>query len=245
MNKISVIIITGNEEKNIEQCLISVDWADEIIIVDSESSDKTVELAKKFTDKIFIREWEGYVPQKRYALSLTSNEWILNIDADERVTPELKEEIIKTIPGDTDGYLIKRKNYLFEKEITSCGWNRDFQMRLFRKSKTELPDKLVHEGFVVKGTVRKLNNVLIHNTYSSLHNYLKKVNVYTSLKAEEVYRQKNKVTALTIIGHTFSAFIRYFISLKGFKDGMHGLIISFVNSLSTLLTYVKIWEKQR
>lgn len=245
MEKISVIIITGNEEKNIEQCLKSVEWADEIIIVDSESKDRTVEYAKNYTNKIFIKKWGGYVPQKKYAMSLTNNEWILSIDADERVTPELKEEIIKTDPGNIDGYLIRRKNFLLGKEITTCGWDRDYQLRLFKKSKTDLPDKLVHEGFVVSGRKEKLTNVIIHNTYSSLHSYLKKVNIYTTLKAEETYSSKKRVSALTIFGHTFSAFFRYFISLKGFKDGMHGLIISFINSLSTMLTYVKIWKKQR
>jgi|SRR5690554_5464753 len=245
MENISVIIITKNEEKNIEACLKSVDWADEIILVDSESEDKTVEIAGNFTDKIFIKKWEGFVPQKRYALSLTKNEWVLSIDADEQVTPELKEEILKINPDVYDGYLIRRKNFLFGKEITTCGWNKDYQMRLFRKSKTTLPDKLVHEGFIVSGGKGILNNVIIHNTYSSLHNYLKKVNNYTSLKAEEVYKSKGKVTAFTIFSHAFSAFFRYFISLKGYKDGIHGLIISFVNSLSTMLTYVKIWEKKR
>ncbi|MDO8548785.1 MAG: glycosyltransferase family 2 protein [Ignavibacteria bacterium] len=245
MEKISAIVITKNEEKNIEQCLGSINWADEIIVVDSESEDKTIKLAKKFTDKLFIKKWEGYVPQKRYALSFASCEWVLHIDADERISPELKEEIIKKEPDSLDGFIIRRKNYFFDKEITTCGWNKDYQLRLFRKSKTTLNEKLVHEGFVVEGKTGKLENVIIHNTFSSLHNYLKKVNEYTSLRAEEVYKSKSKVTALTILTHTVSAFFRYFISLKGFKDGMHGLIISFVNSVSTMLTYVKIWEKQR
>lgn len=245
MEKISVIIITKDEEKNITQCLRSINWANEIIVVDAESNDKTVEIAKYFTDKIFTKSWEGYVPQKRFAIGLTSNEWVLSIDADENVSPELKEEIIKTNPDQFDGYLIRRRNFLFGKEITSCGWDKDFQLRLFRKSKTELPDRLVHEGFIVKGNTGKLNNVINHKTYSSMHSYLKKVNMYTTLKAEETYKSKNRVTAITILTHTFSAFFRYFVSLKGFKDGMHGLTISFVNSVSTMLTYVKIWEKQR
>jgi (heptosyl)LPS beta-1,4-glucosyltransferase len=245
MDKISVIVITKDEEKNITGCLQSVDWADEIIVVDSESEDKTVELAEKFTDKIFKKKWEGYVRQKKYALSLAKGEWVLNIDADERVSTGLKEEIMKMPVKDSDGYLIRRENYLFGKKITTCGWDRDYQMRLFRKLKAEIPEKLVHEGFVVNGKTGKLKNVIIHNTYSSLYNYLKKVNNYTTLKAEEVYKTRGKVTALTLIAHTFSAFFRYFLSLKGYKDGMRGLIISFVNSISTLLTYTKIWEKQR
>lgn len=242
---ISVIIITKNEVKNIKQCLESVSWADEIIIVDAESEDKTVELARQFTDKIFIKKWEGFVPQKKYALSLTNNEWILSLDADERVSPELKGEIKNINLNGIDGFFIKRKNYLFEKEITSCGWDKDYQLRLFKKSKVELPERLVHEGFKINGKTVYLSNVIHHHTFSSLHNYLIKVNSYTTLRAKEIYKSKKKVTALTIFTHAFSAFVRYYISLKGFKDGMHGLIISFINSVSTMLIYVKIWEKQK
>ena len=153
MNKISVTVITKDEEKNISDCLASVKWADEIIVVDSESNDRTVDLAKQFTDRIFIRKWEGYVPQKRYALSLASNEWVLSLDADERITPELKDEILSLLPGEVDGYKIRRKNFLLKKEITSCGWEKDFQLRLFRKDKANLSDRLVHEKFVVEGKV--------------------------------------------------------------------------------------------
>ena len=245
MNKISAIVIVKNEEKNIEDCLKSISWVDEIIVADSESEDKTVELAKMFTDKVYIKKWEGFVQQKRFALSKTSNEWVLSIDADERISDQLKNEILKTGPHNSDGFLIRRQNYLFGKEITTCGWDKGYQLRLFKKSKTGLPDRLVHEGFKVDGNIGKLENVIIHNTYSSLNNYLKKVNEYTSLRAEEIYQSKARVTAFTIFTHAFSAFFRYYISLRGFKDGMRGLIISFVNSVSTMLTYVKIWEKQR
>jgi glycosyltransferase involved in cell wall biosynthesis len=244
MVKISVIIITKNEEKNIKECLLSVLWADEIILVDSESEDNTRSIAREFTDKIYVKKWEGFVPQKKYALSLTKNEWVLSIDADERVTPALQSEIELINPDAYDGYRIRRQNFLFGKEITSCGWDRDFQLRLFNKSKTELPERLVHEGFLVNGKVGQLKNVITHNTFSSLHSYLKKVNEYTTLRAEEVFRSKRKTTALTIFNHTFAAFFKYYISLRGFKDGMHGLIISFVHSVTTLLTYVKIWELQ-
>lgn len=244
MEKISVIVITRNEEHNIESCLQSVNWADEIIVIDAESKDSTVELAKKYSDRVFVKKWEGFVSQKRFALNLAKNEWILSIDADERVSRDLKDEIIRSEPGKYDGFLIRRKNYLFGKQINTCGWNKDYQLRLFKKSNTFLPDKLVHEGFKVTGKTGQLKNVIIHNTYSSLNNYLKKVNEYTTLSAEETYRSRNRVTAFTILTHTFSAFFRYFISLRGFKDGMRGLIISFVNALSTMLTYTKVWEIQ-
>jgi glycosyltransferase involved in cell wall biosynthesis len=245
MGKISVIIITRNEEENIEPALKSVEWADEIIVVDSGSEDKTIDITKKYTNRIYKKEWQGFVEQKKYALGLASYEWVLSIDADERVSPELKEEIMKKQPENFDGFNVRRRNYFFNREITTCGWDKDYQLRLFKKSKVDLKERLVHEGFEVYGKVGKLDNVIIHNTFSSLHNYFRKVNDYTTLQAEEMYKAKKKVTALMIWGHTFSAFFRYYISLKGFRDGMHGLIISFINSVSTLLTYTKIWERQR
>ena len=245
MGKISVIIITRNEEENIEPALKSVEWADEIIVVDSGSEDKTIDITKKYTNRIYKKEWQGFVEQKKYALGLASYEWVLSIDADERVSPELKEEIMKKQPENFDGFNVRRRNYFFNREITTCGWDKDYQLRLFKKSKVDLKERLVHEGFEVYGKIGKLENVIIHNTFSSLHNYFRKVNDYTTLQAEEMYKSKKKVTALTIWGHTFSAFFRYYLSLKGFKDGMYGLIISFINSVSTMLTYVKIWEKKR
>jgi glycosyltransferase involved in cell wall biosynthesis len=244
MIKISVTVITKNEEKNISDCLKSVQWADEIIVVDSESTDRTVELAKQFTDKIFIRKWEGYVPQKRYALSLAANEWVLSLDADERVTPELKEEILNLSPGEYSGFRIRRKNFLMKKEITSCGWEKDYQLRLFKKNKADLNDRLVHEKFVVEGKVGTLNSPMLHYTFSSFKEYFEKINNYTSLKAEELLSKKKKVGGWTIFSHTVSAFFAFFFIRRGFKDGVYGLIISLLHSVSTMMNYVKLWELQ-
>jgi glycosyltransferase involved in cell wall biosynthesis len=244
MNKISAIVITKDEEKNISDCLSSVQWANEIIVVDAESEDKTVELAKQFTDKIFIRKWEGYVPQKKFALSLTSNEWVLSVDADERITPELKNEIQNITSNDYTGYKIRRKNFLFSKEITSCGWGNDYQLRFFRKDKTDLTDRLVHEGFTVDGRIGKLENPMLHYTFSSFTDYFSKINYYTSLKAQELYNKKRRVNGWTIFSHTVSAFFLFFITKRGFKDGVYGLIISLLHSVSTMLNYIKLWELQ-
>ena len=244
MNKISVIIITKDEEKNISDCLKSVEWADEIIVIDAESNDKTVELAKIFTDKVFTKKWEGYVPQKKYALSLASNEWVLSVDADERITPELKNEILNLSPGNFAGYKIRRKNFLLGKEITSCGWGNDYQLRLFKKEKTDLTERLVHEGFTVDGKIGKLKNPMLHYTFSSFTEYFNKINYYTSLKAEELVKQKGKIGGWTIFSHTVSAFILFFINKHGFKDGVRGLIISLLHSVSTMLNYIKLWELQ-
>ena len=244
MNKISVIVISKDEEKNISDCLKSVEWADEIIVVDSESTDKTVELANLFTDKVFTRKWEGYVPQKRYAMSLAKNDWVLSIDADERITPELKEEIQNLSQDDFNGFRIRRKNFLMNKEITSCGWEKDYQLKLFKKDKADLNDRLVHEKFIVDGKVGTLNNAMLHYTFSSFTDYLTKINYYTSLKAQELFKSKNRIGGWTIFSHTVSAFFSFFFIRKGFKDCVYGLIISMLHSVSTMMNYIKLWELQ-
>lgn len=243
MEKISVIIITKNEEENIEDCLNSIKWADEVIVVDSGSKDKTIEIAKNFTDKIFEKRWEGFSIQKSYALSLASNEMVLNLDADERVSEKLKEEI-ENLNFSYDGYFIPRENYFLNKKITTCGWEKDFQLRLFKKSKTKVTEKLIHEGFVVDGKIDYLKNPIVHFTFTSIEKNFSKINNYSTLQALEVYRNKRKVTSGTVISHGLSAFLRYYFSLKGYKDGIYGLMISIFNSITTLLTYMKIWEYQ-
>lgn len=245
MNKISVIVITRDEEKNISDCLKSVEWADEIIVVDSESTDKTVEIAKQVTDKVFSHKWEGYVPQKRFALSLASNEWVLSLDADERVTPELKAEIINLDLSDFNGFKIRRKNFLMEKEITSCGWEKDYQLRLMKKSKADFSDRLVHEKFIVDGKTDVLKNPMLHYTFSSFSDYFSKINHYSTLKSQELFQKKKRVNGWTIFSHTFSAFFAFFFIRRGFKDGVYGLIISFLHSVSTMMNYIKLWELQK
>ncbi|MGE5860121.1 MAG: glycosyltransferase family 2 protein [Ignavibacteria bacterium] len=245
MEKISIIVITKDEEDSITDCLKSVDWADEIILVDSGSRDQTVELAQKFTSKIFVKAWEGFFAQKKYALSLTSNEWILNIDADERVSEPLMNEIFTLEFSSSDGFYIPRENYFMNKKITTCGWNKDNQLRLFKKSKTKLTDKLVHEGFVVDGKVNYLKNPLIHYTFKTISGTLSKINYYSTLRALEIFKGKGKINTFTIISHSFSAFFRFFFSLKGYKDGIYGFLISMFNSFTTMLVYSKTWELQK
>lgn len=240
-NKISVTIITGNEEENIRECLESVKWADEIIVVDSESTDRTVEIAKEFTDKIFIRKWEGYASQKNFAMEKASNEWVLSIDADERVTPELADEILHSNLNEYDGYRIKRDNYFIGKKITGCGWGNDYQVRLFKKSKTKLTERLVHEGFVVNGNLNTLKSELLHYSYRNLKDGFYKINEYSSLEAKEKASRK-KITGLRIVFFPVWAFIQHYFIRKGYKDGRHGLIVSLMHAMTKLQVYMKIWE---
>lgn len=240
-NKISVVIITGNEVNNIKACLESVTWADEIIVVDSESTDNTISIAKKFTDKVFIHKWEGYSAQKTYAISLTKNDLILSLDADERVSTNLKNEILIADFSNCNGYLIKRENYFLGKLIKGCGWGNDWQLRLFRKSKAKLSDRLVHEKFIVDGNIYRLNNSFSHYSYSSIKDALGKINNYSTLEAIEKANKKS-VNIFTILFSPAFYFLHHFIIRKGFLDGLHGVIISYLHMMTKLQVQLKILE---
>lgn len=243
-NKISVTIITGNEEENIRECLESVKWADEIIVVDSESSDRTVEIAKEFTENVFIHKWEGYAAQKSFALSKASNQWILSLDADERVTPGLSEEILAANLDEQDGFRIKRENYFIGKIITGCGWGSDYQLRLFKKSKTILSDRMVHEKFIVDGSVSVLRNTIIHYSYRNLKDGFDKINEYSTLEANEKYTRK-KINGFNVVIYPALAFLQHYFIRKGFKDGKHGVMVSLMHAMTKLQVYMKIWEIKR
>jgi glycosyltransferase involved in cell wall biosynthesis len=242
---LSVIIIAKDEERSISDCLTSVAWADEIIVVDSQSQDRTVDIALRFTDRIFIRKWKGYADGKQFALEQAAHDWVLSIDADERVSPELKNEIQAVLQQNTDhsGFKIPRQNYFLGKWITSCFWYPDFQLKLFKKDGAKVIQVKVHEGFSVNGTIGTLHGNLVHLSYQSLHDALEKINRYSSLSAEERVNQK-KVKAHHIIFHPMAAFLTDFISRKGYKDGMYGLLVSFLNMMTNMLMYMKIWEAQ-
>jgi glycosyltransferase involved in cell wall biosynthesis len=244
MEKISVIMIVKNEESYLEDALKSVSWADEIIIVDAESTDNTIKIASKYTPEIFVHKWEGFAGQKRFALNLASNEWILNIDADERVSENLRNEIAGLNFNNADAYKIPRENYLLNRHITSCGWNNDYQLRLFRKSKASVTERLVHEGFESTGSTLRLNSSLIHLTFTSIEKTVSKINNYSTLQASEKLGKAGKVKIHTIILHSFSAFMKDFITQKGYKDGIYGFVVSMFSGITTLLVYVKIWELQ-
>jgi len=243
-NKISVIIIAGNEEENIKDCLESVKWADEIVVVDSESTDNTVEIAKSYTEKVFVKPWSGYSEQKKYALSKASNEWVLSIDADERITTELKDYLSCEDINAANGYYIKRDNYFLGKIILGCGWDKDYQMRLFKKSEASVTDRLVHEGFEIKGKSMTIKYPIIHYTNKSLHQALDKANHYSTLLAKEKFKEKN-VGFLSLVFKPFIALYQHFIARKGYKNGVYGFLVSLLHSITQLQELAKIWEINR
>lgn len=242
---LSVTIICKNEEENIKECLKSISWAEEIILVDSRSSDKTVEIAKEFTDKIFIEEWKGYARQRNFALSKATNKWVLPIDADERCTPELKNEILSIINSENHlaGYRIPRKSFFLGKWIKHCGWYPGYQMRLFLREKTIVTDRLVHEGYEVDGETGFIKNDILHYTVRTIDDYMNRVNHYSSLQAIEK-ANKRTIKLKDILLRPFASFIQSYFFKLGFLDGIHGLMVTHFDVITNMLTYMKAWELQ-
>jgi len=243
---LSVIIIAKNEEKNIARCVKSVLWADEIIVVDAESTDNTQKIAKEIGARVIVRKWEGYAIQKEFALLQASCSWALSLDADEEASHELKKEIQQIITSNNsyDGYEIPRKSFFLGKWIRYGGWYPGYQLRLFKKSKTHMNHRPVHEGFSVEGAIGKLKGNIIHYTYRSLRHYLEKMNEYSSLDVMNKFSANKKIRWYNFTLNPFSAFIRMYVSLRGFKDGFHGFLLACYSALHVLVIYAKTWEYQ-
>jgi len=243
MTKLSVIIISKNEEENIRDCLLSVYWADEIVIVDSFSNDKTIEIAKEYTDKVFQKEWMGYGRQKNLALEKATGDWVLNIDADERVTKELAQEIKEAIQKNQyDGYYIPNKAYFLGKWMRHSGWYPDYHLRLFKRGKGKFTERMVHEAVQVEGEKSYLKSTINHFTAKSLSEYLRRMDKYAKLTIEE---KGGRAGWQKIFFHPLFTFFKMYIIKRGFLDGMHGLILDLCHSYYTFSKYARLWEKQK
>lgn len=244
MKRIAVAIITFNEEKNIREALESVAWADEIILVDAFSGDKTVDLARPYTDKIFQRSWSGYVDQKNFALQKATHDWILSIDADERVSPQLREEILnwKTLDTQEAGYQIPRRSFFLGKWIRHTGWYPDYQLRLFDRTKGKWQGGRVHESVNVTGKIGRLRGELLHYSYRSMSDYLKRLDRYSDLAARDYYDKNKKVNLLTLVFAPFLEFIKNYLIKQGFRDGYPGFVISACAAISVFFKYARLWE---
>jgi glycosyltransferase involved in cell wall biosynthesis len=243
--QVSVIVITKNEEANIAACLESVRWADEIIVVDSQSTDKTIEVAKKYTTKIFIMEWKGYSVAKNYAIEHAINKWIFSIDADERVTPELAEEIqniVNNQANNSNAYEVGRKAYFLGKWIRHCGWYPSYVVRLFRSSTGRYNESRVHEKFEVSGKIGRLKHDLTHLTDTNLHHYFSKFNTYTSLAAQDLSDKTRRFAITDIIFKPMFTFLKMYVFRLGFLDGIHGFILCSLSALYVFTKYAKLWE---
>ncbi len=243
MEKLTVIIPTFNESHNIEDVLKSVDFADEIMVVDSYSTDNTVELAKKHTDFIIQREYEYSASQKNWAIPQAAHDWILLVDADERVTPELKSEIIEILKNPSinkkDGYWIPRTSQFMGKDVRFGGWN-DKVIRLFKKE-CRYEDKQVHAEIIDNGNVGVLKSKLYHNTYITMDKHIEKLNRYATLQANDYNDKTGTLTPFHFIVKPCFRFFKHYIIQGGFRDGAVGLVIAYNHSYSVFMRYVKIW----
>jgi len=239
---ISVAIITYNEEKNIRGALESVRWADEIVVVDALSKDRTVQICREYTDKVFSVEWLGFSGQKNRAISLTTQPWVLMIDADERVTQPLRVEIRTLLRGDTSvaGYYIPRKNFFSNRWIKHGGWWPDYTLRLFRRERGRIEDREVHEAIRVDGEVGYLKNPLEHYTYRDVSDFLKRMERYADLAAKELHKRNRQATILDLILRPPATFLRMFILQMGILDGIYGIILAWLYSIYTYKKYSKL-----
>lgn len=244
---LSAIVITKNEAENIRECLASLQWVDEIVVVDAESVDATVTLAKEFTEKVFVRPWEGYAAAKNFALSQCTNEWVLWIDADERVPSELRDEMIVklAINPAVNGFEIPRLANFLGKWMLHGGWYPGYVLRLFRLSTGRFNEKQVHEGVQVNGKIDRLHNHLVHYTDRNLQHYFEKFNRYTSLAAEELNRQGKRFHLWDLLFRPGWFFLRMYVFKAGFLDGLHGIILASLSAAYVFTKYAKLWEKQK
>lgn len=242
--KITVIILTKNEEKNLPFCLKSIrQLADEIIIVDDKSSDKTINIAEKAKAKILRRDLDDFASQRNFALSKVKTPWVLLIDADERVTPQLAEEIKMAVKSKKfNGYRFPRKNVIFGKWVKYSGWYPDWQLHLFKTKKGKFIEK-VHEQVKIEGRVGELKNALLHNNYQSISQYLTKIIPYTTLEAENLIDSGYKFDWHDLLKKPLGEFLRRFFAEEGYNDGVHGLALSLLQAFAELIVYLKIWEK--
>ncbi len=240
---LSVIIITKNEGSSILECLKSVTWASEIIVVDAGSTDKTVKIAKEFGAKTFIySDWLGFGPQKNRALELASNEWILSIDADERISDELALEIKAVIQlNELDtSFEIPRLSSYCGQFIHHSGWRPDYVLRLFPRKRAKFSSDIVHERVLFNGKIKKLNNSIIHFSYETLDEVLDKTNRYSSAGAEMLFKLGKRSSLSKAILHGFWAFLRTYILRRGFLDGKMGFILAISNAETTYYRYLKL-----
>jgi len=240
---LSVVIVTLNEEDKIRDCLESVKWADEIIVVDSFSTDRTVEIAKEYTSKVYQQEYLGGGPMRNLGIAKTKGDWIFTIDADERLTPELRAEIQQSLRSpECDGYYVPRKAYFMGKWIKHCGWWPDYVLRLFKKDAGTYDHSLAHAKVAVRGKTGKLQNPLLHYTCRDVREFLDKINSRTSLMAKNARHATPLATGLL---HAWARFFKLYFLQAGFMDGKEGLIISIVASYYVFIKYIKLWERQK
>ena len=246
MPTLSVILITHNEEANLADCLASLEGiAQQIVVVDTNSSDRTLEIAKSYGAAIAQpQDWPGFGPQKNRALDLATGEWVLSLDADERLTPALKSEIVTAIhhSAHVDCFAIPRLSWYCGRFIRHSGWNPDYVDRLFKRGSARFSDDLVHERLLPSGQVAKLENPMLHYSFMNYSQVLQKIDRYSTASAEQAFAKCKTSTPLKAVLHGVWSFFRTYFLQAGFLDGPQGFTLAMSNAQGTYYRYIKLWH---
>ena len=244
MAAVSVVVITKNEQKNIRDALSSASFADEIIVLDSFSTDGTVDICREFTDRVFQENWRGFSGQKQRAVELARNDWVFVLDADERITPALAEEIKKLMEAGPErpGYYCPRRNHFMGREIRHGGWYPDYSVRLFDRKRGRFKERAVHEAVKLDGEAGYLKNPMLHFTYDSVSDYILRADKYSTLAAQEMHKEGRRAKTSDLFLRPHMTFIRMYLLKRGFMDGVHGLLLAGLYSYYTFSKYAKLME---
>ena len=244
---LSVVVITKNEERNIKDCIESVKDASEVIVLDDNSSDKTVEIAESFGAKVSTRQMDIEGTHRNYAYSLATNEWVLSLDADERATPELMDEIAALLkqPDLLNGYHMPRKNFIGSRWVRYGGWYPSPQLKLFKKSEFKYEEVEVHPRAFMKGETGSLKGDIIHYSYKDIADFINKFNNQTTREAQKWFRSNTKMGLGRAMRRTIDRFFRSFLGKKGFRDGFIGFVVAIFAGLYQIVSYAKCWEMKQ
>ncbi len=246
--KLTIIVLTKNEEHNIRDCLETAAWADELIVCDSYSTDRTPEIALEYTPNVVQHEYGNYATQQNWIIPQASSEWVLVLDCDERISPELRAAVQEAIKhGDEyDGYRILRRTYFLGKIIDHCGWGMDYTNRLFKRDKGRYQDKEVHANCDVHGKVGTINTAwFIHYTDRDLRNYFEKFDRYSSLSAADMFRRGERFRLWKLLLKPPARFLKMYVMKRGFLDGFHGFLLCGLSTMTMFARYAKLWEMER
>jgi glycosyltransferase involved in cell wall biosynthesis len=242
LRDVSVIVTTYNEEHNVARCLGSARGFGEVIVVDSFSTDETLEIARGFGATVFVRPYVSASRQKNWALDVARNDWVLILDADEVLTEELLEEIIRLEDGHADGYWIRRRSVYLGRAIRGCGWQRDKVLRLFDRRHGRYSDTAVHEEVVVDGHKEILEGRFLHYPYRDVGQHLRKINEYSARGARDYTERGGRMALWNMIVHPPARVVRMYLLQRGFLDGREGLILCLLSAYGVFLKYAKAWE---
>ncbi len=248
MNKLTAIIPTGNEIHNIEAVIASVDFADEILVVDSLSTDGTFEKAQELATKVIRREYQYSASQKNWAIPQAKHEWILLVDADERVTPELKAEILKILRQPDPkivAYWIGRINNFMGERVNYSGWRNDKVIRLFKRDFCKYEDKYVHAEIIANGNIGSLKHKFLHYSYTTFDKYVEKMNRYATWQAKDYDQKTGSLTPYHFVLKPFWGFFKHYIIQSGFREGVVGFTIGYMQGYVVFMRYVKLWLLRR